>query len=73
MVVLMTTFITISSNENTNSESTNSEFSHKTAIVYNLFLCTVNVNHNVHFREKKIRIHRFVDSGFMLASDELAI
>ena len=64
--------ITSSSNANKNSESTNSEFSHETAIVYNLFLCTVNVNHNVHFCEKKER-SGFVDLEFMLASDELAI
>ena len=61
--------VTSSSYANKNSESTNSEYSHETAIVYNLFLCTINVNQYIHFGE----IRRFVDSGSVLASDELAI
>ena len=33
-----------------------------------LFVCTVNVNNNIHFREKKSGL---VNSGFMFQSDKL--
>ena len=33
-----------------------------------LFVCTVNVNNNIHFREKKSGL---VNSGFMFESDKL--
>ena len=43
--------ITSSSDANTNPESTNPDFFHKTNFVY-LSLCTANVNNNIHFCEK---------------------
>ena len=49
----------------TNPESMNPDF----VLLFLLFLCTVNVNNNIHFREKKSGL---VNSGFMFESDKLA-
>ena len=50
----------------TNPESMNPDF----VLLFLLFVCTVNVNNNIHFREKK---SGFVHSGLVKTSDEQAI
>ena len=54
-------YLQSSSDAMTNPESMNPDF-------VLLFVCTVNVNNNIHFREKKSGL---VNSGFMFESDKL--
>ena len=58
-------YLQSSSDAMTNPASMNPDF----VLLFLLFVCTVNVYNNIHFREKKSGL---VNSGFMFESDKLA-